>query len=188
MCGMLSVVRSGGKVFAHLLGEFHGGVVAHAFLAVVHGGNLKNNGKISSRCNRNGNGRNLYVENFRVLRLHAETVIRFAVAPRDHIDDKIDIGAFLDRAHAEQLRDVDDADAAKLDIMLQNRGRRADKLVRRDLFDLDCVVRDETVTALDQLDGRLALADAALAVNEDALAVNFDQNTVAGEARGERGF
>ena len=72
--------------------------------------------------------------------------------------------------------------------MLQNRGRGADQLVRRDLFDLDRVVRDEAVAALDQLDGRLALADAAVAVDEDALAVNFDQNTVARDARGQRAF
>ena len=54
--------------------------------------------------------------------------------------------------------------------------------MRRDLFDLDRVVRDEAVAALDQLDGRLALADAAVAVDEDALAVNFDQNAVARDA------
>ena len=72
--------------------------------------------------------------------------------------------------------------------MLQNRGRGADQLVRRDLFDLDRVVRDETVAALNQLDGRLALADAAVAVDENALAVNFDQNAVARDARGQRAF
>ena len=60
--------------------------------------------------------------------------------------------------------------------------------MRRDLFDLDRVVRDEAVAALDQLDGRLALADAAVAVDEDTLAVNFDQNAVARDARGQRAF
>ena len=60
--------------------------------------------------------------------------------------------------------------------------------MRRDLFDLNGVVGDQAVAALDELDGRLALADAAVAVDEDALAVNFDQNTVARDARGQRAF
>ena len=185
MCCMLSVVISGGKVFAHLLGEFHRGVVAHALLAVIHGGDLKDHGKVPSGGDRDCDGRDLHVENLGVLRLHAEAVIGFAVAPRDHVDDEVDVGAFLDRAHAEQLRDVDDADAAQLDIMLEYRRRGADQLMRRDLFDLNGVVGDQAVAALDELDGRLALADAAVAVDEDALAVDLDQHAVAGHAGGQ---
>ena len=137
---MLSVVISGGKVFAHLLGEFHRGVVAHALLAVVDGRDLEDDGKVPAGRDGDGDRRDLHAENFGVLRLDAEPVIRLAVAPRDHVDDEVDVGAFLDRAHAEQLRDVDDADAAQLDIMLEYRRRGADQLMRRDLFDLNGVV------------------------------------------------
>ena len=72
---MLSVVISGGKVFAHLLGEFHRGVVAHALLAVIHGGDLKDHGKVPSGGDRDRDGRDLHVEDLGVLRLHAEAVI-----------------------------------------------------------------------------------------------------------------
>ena len=45
------------------------------------------------------------------------------------------------------------------------------------------IVRDETVAALDELDGRLALADAAVADKQNTFAVNLHQNAVACDAR-----
>ena len=51
-----------------------------------------------------------------------------------------------------------------------------------DACDLDRVVGDEAVAALDQLDGQLALADAAVAQNQDALAVDLYQHAMAGDA------
>ena len=47
---------------------------------------------------------------------------------------------------------------------------------------LDGIVGDETVAALDQLDGGLAFADAGIAQNKDAFAVDFHQHAVAGDA------
>ena len=145
---------------AHLLGELERGVVAHALLAVVDGRDLEDDGKVPSGRDRDGDGWNLHVENFGVLRLNAKAVIRLSIAPGNHVDDEVNVAAVLDRAHAEKLGDVDDADAAQLDIVLEYRRRGADQLMRRDLFDLNGVVGDQAVAALDQLDGRLALADA----------------------------
>ena len=41
------------------------------------------------------------------------------------------------------------------------------------LLDLDGIVRDQPVAALDELNGRLALADTGIAQNQDALAVDL---------------
>ena len=70
--------------------------------------------------------------------------------------------------------------------MPQHLGRIADQLPGRDLADFDRVVRNQTVPALDQLDGGLALSDAAVAVDQNALAGNFNQHAVARDARGKR--
>lgn len=82
----------------------------------------------------------------------------------------------LTGAHAEELCNVNDANAAQLDIVPQHFGRIADQLPGRDLADFDRVVRNQTVPALDKLDGGLALSDAAVAVDQNALAGNFNQN------------
>ena len=55
----------------------------------------------------------------------------------------------------------------------------------RDHLDLDGVVGDQPVAALDQLNSRLALTDAAVAHDQNALAVDLDQNAVARDARGQ---
>ena len=48
---------------------------------------------------------------------------------------------------------------------------------------LNGVIGDQTVAALDQLDGRLALADAAVADKQNTFAVNLHQHAVACDAR-----
>ena len=150
---------------AHLLGELERGVVAHALLAVVDGRDLEDDGKVPSGRDRDGDGWNLHVENFGVLRLNAKAVIRLSIAPGNHVDDEVNVAAVLDCAHTEELGDVDNADAAQLDIVPQHLGCIADELPGRYLPDLDRIVRNQAVSALDKLDGRLALADAAVAVN-----------------------
>ena len=50
-------------------------------------------------------------------------------------------------------------------------------------LNLHRIVGDETVAALDELDGRLALADAAVAEQQHALAVDLHQHAVACDAR-----
>ena len=92
----------------------------------------------------------------------------------------------FDGAHAEELCNVNDANAAQLDIVPQHLGRIADQLPGRDLADFDRVVRNQTVPALDQLfDGGLALSDAAVAVDQNALAGNFPTSTPWRVTRGQ---
>ena len=62
--------------------------------------------------------------------------------------------------------------------MTDELGRGAGERIA-DAADLHRVVRNEPVAALDQLDGRLALADAAVAEDQHALAVHVHQHAVA---------
>ncbi len=68
--------------------------------------------------------------------------------------------------------------------MADQLGRRSGERVT-DAADLHSVVRDEPVPALDELDGRLALADTALAEDQHALAVHVHQYAVARDHGGQ---
>ena len=66
-----------------------------------------------------------------ILGFQSQAVVDLAVLPGDNVDDEIDTGAVLDGAHAEELGHVDDANAAKLNIVPQHVRRAADELVVR---------------------------------------------------------
>ena len=83
------------------------------------------------------------------------------------------------------MLDVDHADASKLHIISYELGCAADERMAADAPDLHRVVGNQAVAALDELQGRLALADAAVAHEQDALAVDLHQHAVHGHARGE---
>ena len=70
--------------------------------------------------------------------------------------------------------------------MPQHLRRVADELPGRYLADLDRVVRNKAVSALDELNGRFALADAAVAEDQHALAVHVDEHAVACDDGRER--
>ena len=53
------------------------------------------------------------------------------------------------------------------------------------LPDLHCIVSDDPVSALDELDGHLALAHAGLPLDEHALAVDLHHHAGAGDAGGQ---
>ena len=91
----------------------------------------------------------------------------------------------LDRADAEDAAHIHDADAAQLDKVADDLGRGADQGLVRHALDLDRIVRDQAVSALDQLDGCFGLADARIAQQQHAFAVDLDQHAVQRYARGE---
>ena len=61
-------------------------------------------------------------------------------------------------------------------------GRGADEQLVADPLDLHRVVRDQTVAALDELQRRLALADAGIAEEQHAFAVHLDEHAVTRDA------
>ena len=72
--------------------------------------------------------------------------------------------------------------------MPQHIRRAAHQLRGRDALDLHSVVGHQAVSALDQLHGGLALADATVAKDQNALAVDLHQHAVAGDPGGQIGL
>ena len=88
-------------------------------------------------------------------------------------------------ANAVDVPDVDDANAAQLHIVADDLRRGTDQHVFTDELDLHRVVGNQTVTALNEFEGCLALADAAVAHQKDAFPVDVDQDAVSGKPGSE---
>ena len=86
---------------------------------------------------------------------------------------------------AVERLDIDNPDSAKFDEVPREIGGRSHKSRIRDLPDDDDIIADEAVSAADQLESCLRLADAALTHDQHALAVDIDKNAVDGNARRE---
>ncbi len=181
--GMLRMSLSHAHLLHQALIKLLGGVIAHLLLAVIHCRDLDDDGEVSSGHYGDGERGDIIAENIDPFVVKAESVVHLVLYPMLEVYDKVDLFGLLDRAHTEYTADIDDADAAKLDIVLYDRGRRADQCLCRDLFYLDRIIGDETVTSLDKLDGGLALTDPAVAENEYTLAVDLDKNSVTGYSR-----
>ena len=160
-------------------------VVAHLLLTAVHCGDLHDNCGISAGLDGDRHRRDLDAENIRILLINAHAVIDLGGIPRLQLNNHVDLLLELDGAHAEQSADIDDADTAQLKEVTDILRRCADEIRIGDFAQLNCVIRDQTVSALDQLDRAFGFADAALARDEDALAVNLDQHAVARDTRRE---
>ena len=163
-----------------------GGVVAHLLLAVVHRGQLHDDGEVAPGADRDRHLRQGHAEDGGRLAGQAEAVVGLALLPALHLHDEVDLRLGLDGAHAVEVADVDDADAAHLHVIADHLRRGAHQGVAVDAPDLHGVVGDQPVAALDELQRGLALADAAVAHQEQALAVDLDQHAVQGHARGQR--
>ena len=83
--------------------------------------------------------------------------------PLDELDDELDLLAVAHRGDAEQVLDVDDAEAADLHVVLDDVAARPDDRLRGLALHVDDVVGDEPVAAHDEVERDLALADARLA-------------------------
>ena len=127
----------------------------------------------------------LVAQKFRILVLQAKAVVLLLLAPVLQFDHHVDGLGILHALHAKQGFHIDDPDAAQLDKVLGDVRSAADQSVVADLADLHHVVGDQTVAALDQLQGRLALADAALAHDQHALAEHVDEHAVNADAGGQ---
>lgn len=111
----------------HTLLQLLRGVEAHLLLTVIHRCNLDDNGEVTAGLYRNGQARNRDIEDGGRLAVHAETVVLLAVLPRLEVDDKLNLFGHLDRADTEDTANVNDADAAQLDKVADNLGRRTDE-------------------------------------------------------------
>ena len=80
---------------------------------------------------------------------------------------------------------IHNTDAPELHIIADQLRRAADQGMAADPADLHRVVGDEAMAALDELKGRLALADAAVAHEQHTLAVDLHQHAVHRHARSQ---
>ena len=117
---------------------------------------------------------------FHIVLLQAQPVIFLIPVPVLQLNDQIYVLGLSDTGYTEQGLDIDDSDAPKLNKVLGDGRCPADQGVFTDSADLNDIVRDQTMAALDQLQSRFRLTDAALAGDQKAHAVNVYQNTVDG--------
>ena len=168
-----------------MLVEFKRGIIPHPLLAVVHCRNFKYNCKISSGTNRNSDGRDVYSQDIHGFIVDSKSVIHFSLYPRLKIYNKVDFFCVLNRTYAEKTLDINYSYAAKLNIMADYFGCTSHKRGFRHLFDLNSIVRNESVTSLYKLDGSFALSDAAVSEKQKTFAVNLNKNTVSGNSGGK---
>ena len=163
--------------------ECFGRVVAHILLAVVHGGQLHDDGKISAGHDGDSDFRQLHPEDILGLVDDAEAVIGLFVVPRLEMDNQVNRRFRLDSAYAVNMAHVDYTDAAQLHIVADHFRRGADQRIPPYDFDFNCVVGNQAVAAFDKLQRSFTLTHAALTRDEHALTVDLYQNAVPGNPR-----
>src|SRR5690606_17508528 len=162
-------------------GRVHAGVLEQ----VVHRDHLGDDGDVLQRVEREHGRGHLDAEDVALLGDEPGAVVVRAVVPLLELDDDLDALLLPDRADAEQGRDVDDADPADLHVMALELVAAPDEDVVAAPRDVDDVVRDEAVAALDQVQHALALADAAAADEQQTHAVDVGERAVHGRGRRE---
>ena len=144
---------------------------------MVTGGDLDEDSKIAPRTDGDGQFWNLESQNGLLAVLAADAVVFLILAPRLELHDKLDRLFSHDCARTVHVLDVDDSDAAQFHEIADALGRRADELVFNALDEYG-VVRDETVSALDEFHSRLALSDAAVAREQNPRTEYIHENAM----------
>src|SRR5207244_618916 len=132
--------------------EFQGGVMALQFEQHVTCGDLYDRRHVAARAYRHAQHRDLDVEDGVRELFDAQPVILFAFAPVHEHDHELDLLRDAYGGDAEKIFDVDDAEAADLHVVAYDLASRAKDRVRRPFSDIDDVVRDEAVSAHDQIE------------------------------------
>jgi hypothetical protein len=156
--------------------------VAAELQHLVAGDDLDQRGDVAPGPERDPGQWDIHAEDRPHLRLGAEAVVVLLLRLAE-LDDDLDLLVVADRGDAEQVRDVEDPEAADLHVVLMHLEGRAPHRVGRAHRDLDDVVGDQAVALEDQVERGLALADAAAADQQQADAQHVDQHAVDGGAR-----
>jgi hypothetical protein len=106
-----------------------------------------------------------------------EPVVLLALGPLAQLDDELDLLGVAHGGDAEQVLDVDDAEATDLHVVADDAGAPPDDVGALPP-DLDHVVGDQPVAAHHEVERGLALADAALAEQQHADAEHVEQHAV----------
>src|SRR5436309_7216881 len=176
--GFIDILRSRSllasrRVAIDLPRELESAVPAAAAEEMVARRGLDEHRHAAPRPHRDAHERQLHLEQ-RVAFLDQAQAIG-GVGPLDQLDHEVELALVERGERAEQGLDVDDAEAADLQVVREPLGRAPAEDRRRDAPHDDDVVRHQPVAARHELEGGLALADAALAEDERAEAVDLDE-------------
>src|SRR4030095_16463898 len=116
-----------------------------------------------------------------------ETVVFGVLIPVAEFDDELDLLDIANRGDPEQVLDVDVPQPADLHVVADHARPGAVDQGRPDAADVDDVVRDQPVPAADQIERRLALADAALAEQQHPDPEDVEEDPVDGGGRRQLG-
>src|SRR5471030_235127 len=141
---------------------------------------------VAPRRHGHAEQRHLQPQNLEELVVEAEALVFARRRPAFELDDELDALRGSRRRNAEQILDVDHAEAAQLHVVARQLGARADEDRLLPAPDFDRVVRHQPVAADDQIERALALADAALAGNQHAEPQDVHQYRVNHRPFGER--
>ena len=115
--------------------------------------------------------------------LHTKSVVFLVRIILFQLDHQINRVRLFNALHTEQRLNIDDADTAQLDKMTRDIRRSSDQRDVTHTADFHNVITDQTMSALDELQRRLAFTDSALAHDQNTFAVYVNQNAVYRDTR-----
>ena len=102
-------------------------IIPHLLLTVIHRGDLKDDGEVSSGADGDGQRGKLDAEDIYLLFVKSEAVVHLALYPGFKIDDKVYLFGVLYGAYTIKSLYVDDTDSAKFNIVAQDLGCLTDE-------------------------------------------------------------
>ena len=157
---------------------------AHA-QQLVAGGHFHQNRQVTSRRHRHANQRHLEPDQFIPGLVQSQPIVLERRIPPIELHHQLDPLRGAGGRDAEQVTDVDQAQAAHFHVVTGQFGTRANDNRLGAPTDFHRVVGDQPVAADDQIQRALALADAAVTNDQDTQAEDVEQDAVDDLARRE---
>ena len=122
----------------------------------------------------------LVAQIFDIFFFQSQAVIIRIFLPVFQFDHQIDLLLFLDALYTIQSLYIYDANAPQFNKMPGHFRRSSDQCMFIDLADFHYIIRNQTMSAADQFQSRLAFSDSTVSCNHETLAIYIDQNPVNG--------
>src|SRR6185312_7348378 len=153
---------------------------------MIHGHHFADHREVLAGIERHRHERNPHIEQLGALLVEPGPVVFARGVPVLELHHHLDALLLPHRADPEQRVDVDQTDAANLHEVARDLVPAADEHVVPAPRDVDDVVGDEPVPALDEVEYALALADAGAPAEQQADAEHVGERAVHGGTRRER--
>ena len=138
--------------------ELAGRVAAGHLEEVIARGDLEDDGHVAARLHGDLEHGQAHAEQIEAEVVEAEPVELPIALPGAELDDELDDLLLADGGGAEELAHVDDADAAELEVVAEQRRRAADDVAGGAPREDDLVVGDEAMSAVEYRRKRLGEA------------------------------